>query len=170
MHCRKLSLNILYDDQGSKMDFQQFSSLQVKKTRKVKKSRANRKLLLFASCRSTSLITSSPKSVVKVGIRSIVRRNYRQYLHHRLAAFFNQSWHKHKKYLEVSWSIMKYLEHGQRRAKWKKCKKCPDVPLCAVEICLVLTIIILLSQVLSWFWYWSSSLWSPSLFYHHYHH
>jgi len=67
-------------------------SLEVKKTRKVKKSRANRKLLLFASC----------------------------------------------------------------RAKWKKCKKCPDVPLCAVEICLVLTIIILLSQEL---WQWLALGW-----------
>ena len=34
------------------------------------------------------------------------------------------------------------------RANWKKCKKCQDIPLCVVEICLVLTIIILLTQVL----------------------
>ena len=34
------------------------------------------------------------------------------------------------------------------RANWKKCRKCQDIPLCVVEICLVLTIIILLTQVL----------------------
>merc|ERR1719411_836441 len=39
------------------------------------------------------------------------------------------------------------------RANWKKCKKCQDIPLCVVEICLVLTIIILLTQEL---WQWAA--------------
>ena len=102
-------MNILYDDQGSKVDFQEFSSLQVKKTRKVKKSRANRKLLLFASCRSTTLITSSPigkicsQSWHKIDLKKKLSTIF--HLHRHLAAFFSQSWHKH----------MKYLEHGQQQ-------------------------------------------------------
>merc|ERR1719411_282079 len=39
------------------------------------------------------------------------------------------------------------------RANWKKCRKCQDIPLCIVEICLVLTIIILLTQEL---WQWAA--------------
>jgi len=39
------------------------------------------------------------------------------------------------------------------RANWKKCRKCQDIPLCIVEICLVVTIIILLTQEL---WQWAA--------------
>jgi len=39
------------------------------------------------------------------------------------------------------------------RANWKKCRKCQDIPLCIVEICLVVVIIILLTQEL---WQWAA--------------
>jgi len=75
------------DDVVFEEDFE--IELEVKKSRKVKKARANKKLALFASC----------------------------------------------------------------RPNWKKCRKCQDILLCIVEICLVVVIIILLTQEL---WQWAA--------------
>jgi len=39
------------------------------------------------------------------------------------------------------------------RPNWKRCRKCQDIPLCIVEICLVVVIILLLTQEL---WQWAA--------------
>ena len=144
------------------MDFQQFSSLQVKKTRKVKKSRANRKLLLFASCRSATLITSSPQGKIcsqnwlKIDLKEKLSTIF--HLHHHLAAFFSGQKHK------------KYLEHGEQQQgqveKMQEVSRCsslccrdlscshhhhspqPGVVMILILIIIIMiTIIILFSQV-----------------------